>query len=172
MCCSRYILSWINTLYIIVLFSKLVRLNFWKKQNEEQGSSFHFLSLLILWFLRCLCTALHRSYHIGTFHLTSHWRLHHPFFPFHYVFMLLPHPDFFPISSHALPTAITCAGMPLLSCSLWHTLPCLISWICRAKSSWCESLSAICAVANGVEIVSTICQWASPDESHLWVDPY
>lgn len=47
--------------------------------------------------------------------------------------------------------------------------PCFITWINCVESSWCGCLSAVCALASGVTVVSTFCQWMSLDESHLWV---
>lgn len=56
--CSRCILSWTNTLCIIVLSSKLMRLNIFKSRMKTKVLVSNFLSLLILWFLKGFCTAL------------------------------------------------------------------------------------------------------------------
>lgn len=112
-----------------------------KKQNEKQGSSFQFfkpgnslvpqklvccpVTGLIIWALFILsvsgdCLALILSF---------------PSLFFHYVFMLLSQPDCLPISSHTLPTVVTCAGMPLLSCSLCHTLALSVEYIVQKAPS-------------------------------------
>lgn len=131
MCCGRCILSWINTLCIALLFSKLVQLNFFKSRMKKKSTNFEFFkpgnSSVSYTFVCCPATGpitwvLFISSASGaclTFGLAL------PSLSFHYVFTLLAHPGCLPAFSHTLPTTIACANLPLLSRVLWHT-PCLI----------------------------------------------
>lgn len=154
--CSRCILSWTNTLHIIALSSKLMRLNLYKSTMKTKVLVSSSLSLLILWFFTSFCTAVAQ---ILSWPFPSFWRVSslHPFLP------ILPLCFLASLSSWFLPRFLTPCPLPFL---VLHALALSVEYIVHKAPGMdvCQLF-----VLLPVELqVTTICQWISPDESHLW----